>query len=403
MFGSSKVSKETVLDNITEPTKTGLTSDEYNVGQNSGLIDSATKLRKEAAALEVAMREEARAKGLPEEVINKLIPLNGRSVRAAADGDTVTVTKVVQKMSAENIRKKLGYLNTGDAIRFVSELDRIKSKDIITLWNSRDLSKEKYQASNAQLKSKTNIDAAKLKLDDVGFDYQKVFGTVLITATVLALASSFVGGQIGFLLGYASALIPIVLVGIGSIAPALIGDIVNRVQYELNAEAKDKYITGNAAKFLVGYISGLPMGRFSTGGPSNTVQFYQLRPSGKSEAEDKKMFASRRFSQSDISRCAVTCVAAPTAECMAYGEASGANGADINILYESLNALDPVLVQDQSQNYIRWSIITAHDILKKYQPELAKLKIAFAEGLPLEECIACIEGEEVKELAKVEL
>jgi hypothetical protein len=39
------------------------------------LKEDAANLRKEAAQMEVAMREEARAKGLPEEMINKLIPL----------------------------------------------------------------------------------------------------------------------------------------------------------------------------------------------------------------------------------------------------------------------------------------------------------------------------------------
>ena len=42
-------------------------------------------------------------------------------------------------------------------------------------------------------------------------------------ATVCGLGSSFIGGQIGFLLGYLSALVPVILVGVGSIAPALIG------------------------------------------------------------------------------------------------------------------------------------------------------------------------------------
>jgi len=39
------------------------------------LLTEAQKLRKEAAELEVALREEARAKGLPEEIINKLVPI----------------------------------------------------------------------------------------------------------------------------------------------------------------------------------------------------------------------------------------------------------------------------------------------------------------------------------------
>lgn len=43
--------------------------------QNSKLLDEAARLRQEASEMEVALREEARAKGVPEDMINKLIPI----------------------------------------------------------------------------------------------------------------------------------------------------------------------------------------------------------------------------------------------------------------------------------------------------------------------------------------
>jgi hypothetical protein len=45
-----------------------------------------------------------------------------------------------------------------------------------------------------------------LRFDDVGYDYKQVFFGGLLFAAVFGLSSSFVGGQLGFLLGYASAL-----------------------------------------------------------------------------------------------------------------------------------------------------------------------------------------------------
>ena len=101
--------------------------------------------------------------------------------------------------------------------------------------------KPNYDVNDYQLKSKTNIDAKALKLDDVGYEYQKVTHSLLLMlslinslhyqvfvlalgiATVCGFGSSFIGGQIGFILGYLSALVPVILVGVGSIAPALIG------------------------------------------------------------------------------------------------------------------------------------------------------------------------------------
>lgn len=63
--------------------------------------------------MEVAMREEARAKGLPEEMINKLIPLRSATPAKKA-GTVLEETKVEVKVyKPSEIRSKLGYLNTG--------------------------------------------------------------------------------------------------------------------------------------------------------------------------------------------------------------------------------------------------------------------------------------------------
>lgn len=370
---------------------------------NQRMKDQAAKLRREAAELEIAMREEAREKGLSQEVIDQLIPMRNQDTKpreAKKKGEgmvAVADVAAVATLTPSEVRAKLGYLNTGDAVRITSELDRLKSRGALRLWNCKDVSKASFAANSLQLTSKTGIEPISLRLDAVGFEYQKVFVTALGIATVLGLASSFVGGQIGFLLGYASALFPILLVGVGSIAPQLIGDVLNKFKYATDETEKKKYIRGNAAKFLVGYIMGLPMASFSVGGDSNRVEFFQIRPSaanikdaGKS---DQQMFRQKsKFTQADIAPISVTCVAGPTAECMEYTVAGGSNPADVNLLYELMNAIEPALSPDKVQNHIRWSVLMAHTVLKDHQGELERLTEAFAKGSSLEECIAIMEG-----------
>jgi len=377
--GKSDVSKE--VEKVSETV-------DYNV-KADGYADEAARLRQEAAEMEIALRDEARAKGLPEEMINKIVPVRGVAVKKTEKVEP----EPIKKLRTTELRSKLGYLNTGDAVRMVSELDRIKSKEILSLWNAKDFSGEQFAANNVQVKSKTGIDIPQLRLDDAGFEYQKVFGLALLFATTAGLGASFVGGQLGFLLGYASALFPILLVGVGSIAPTLIADILNSIKYATDEKEREKNVHKNAAKFLVGYVAGLPLSSFSTSKPSNKATFFQLRPSGRSEAEDKAMFSSKKFPLKDIARSSVTSIAGPVGECMAYGEASGSSGNDINILYDLINAADPPLKQDAAQNYIRWCVIASYDILKQYDAELKRLNKAFAEGYPLEECIAIIEGD----------
>ena len=260
MFGSS--STTAVVD---EPKPDPSASNPANSGtttsvQSGRLLTEAQKLRKEAADLEVALREEARAKGLPEELINKLVPLNSnkptkeakQQLQQQSTQEKELSDSKITKQPMEKIRKRLGYLSPGDAVKFTTDLDRLKISGSLSLWNSVVLPSNTFNSVNEyQLQSKSNIDPKKLKLDDVGYDYQNVLVAALVIGSTLGLGSSFIGGQLGFFLGYASALIPVTLVGVGSIAPVLIGDVLFQFRCALNEEIKKKYVANQAAKFYV--------------------------------------------------------------------------------------------------------------------------------------------------------
>jgi len=357
--------------------------------------DEAAKLRQEAGELEVSLREESRAKGVPEEMINKLIPIRAQTVqKVQKTANTLpNLKEQVTALTAKEVRSNLGYLNTGDAIRMTSELERIKEKNVISKWNSKDLEKPRFDVSNYRLKSKTSIEPLNLKLDDVGFAYQKVLVSAVAIGTVCGLGANAVGGELGFLLGYASALFPVLLVGVGSIAPGLIGEVLYRFKLLTNEESRKRHVRINAGKFLAGYVCGLPVARFSQSNPSNTAEFFQLKPTGTSEVEDKQIFAKSKFSQIDIARSSIVCLAGSVAECIEFGVASGSNPGDVNLLNELMNSVDPTISAEQRQNHIRWSALTAWEILDQYKDEYKRLVVAFEKGLPMEECIAIIEGE----------
>jgi hypothetical protein len=197
--------------------------------------DEAAKLRQEASDLELTLREEARAKGVPEQMINKLIPIRAPVVPKLKENYT---NLTANNLSANKIRSNLGYLNTGDAVNMTSQLERIKSNYIISKWNSKNLEDSRFAVSNYQLKAKTNIEPANLKMDDVGFNYQNVLGVAVAVGTVCGLSANAVGGELGFLLGYSSALFPVIVLGIGSIAPGVIGEALYRFKLFTNEETR---------------------------------------------------------------------------------------------------------------------------------------------------------------------
>ena len=354
--------------------------------------DEAAKLRQEATELEISLREEARAKGVPEEMINKLIPIRAQTLQKTAKM-LPNLKEQATSLTAKEVRSNLGYLNAGDAIRMTSELERIKSKYVISKWNSKDLENPRFDVSNYRLKSKTSIDPINLKLDDVGFAYQNVLVSAVVIGTVCGLSANFIGGQAGFLLGYVSALFPVLLVGVGSIAPGLIGEVLYRFKLLTNEESRKRHVRKNAGKFLAGYVCGLPVASFNQGSPSNTAEFFQLRPTSTNQDEGRQIFAKSKFSQIDIARSSIVCLAGSVAECIDFGVAGGTNPADVNLLNELINSVEPTITPEQVQNHIRWSALTAWEILDQYKEEYQRLVVAFEKGLPMEECIAVIEGE----------
>mmetsp|Transcript_13049 Transcript_13049/g.14120 ORF Transcript_13049/g.14120 Transcript_13049/m.14120 type:complete len:438 (+) Transcript_13049:114-1427(+) len=375
------------------------------------LEDQAVLLRKEAEELEISLREEARAKGLPEEMINKLIPIRGKTTTPTTLTTASTATATVQEKSlvqssqpqvtfkevkVDELKAKIGYLNVGDAVNFASSLNRLKASGYLRLWDSVDLSSEKYSASVGDLKFKANIEPANLKLDDVGYNYQNVLISAVIIGTVSALLSSAVGGQLGFLLGYISVLFPIIVVGVGSFAPALIGEVLLQIRLKFNEEAKQRYARMNAGKFLVGYIVGLPVQNFYSGDAGNLPEFFQLKPTASSSEESgpKRMFSKSSYAESDVAPCTVASIAGSVAECIELGSASGSNSVDVNLMYELLTSVNPSLPAEKLQAHIRWAAVQAYDILKKNRTVYRRLVTAFLEKRSLEDCIAIIEGKE---------
>ena len=365
------------------------------------LQDKAARLRQEAEEMEISMREEARAKGIPDEMINKLIPQR-KSPSQAANPVISATTSVVDdkiidsKLSRSDLRSKLGYLSIGNPVKFNSELRSLSSKNYLAIWNSFDIGlKPNYSVNNYQLKSKTNIDPVNLKLDDVGFNYQSVLVTTVIGATVFGLSSSYIPGQIGFILGYFSVLTPVLLLGLGSVAPAAIGDILRQFKLLTNEDARKRYIRFQAGRFIVGYVLGLPISKYGRSGQSDFAEFFQLRPpvvDSDGEGEMKKFFSKSKFSQLDISPYSIVCLAGPVAECLEYEKASGFSPNDVNVLNSLLLAVEPVIAPERAQDHIKWSALQSYNILSKYKTELNDITEAFARGASLEECLSIMEG-----------
>ena len=125
MFGSGDVTSSSSAVVVETPKSTEPeVEDGFVSRQRTKYVNQAERLRQEAAEMEIALREEARAKGLPEEMVNKLIPpprmpTSTQSVSTETSSDVaLNVDATISKLLPEaELRSKLGYLNTGTVIK----------------------------------------------------------------------------------------------------------------------------------------------------------------------------------------------------------------------------------------------------------------------------------------------
>ncbi len=355
--------------------------------------------------LEMSLRQEARDKGMSEDQINKYIPMGApRASNPDFNVDDQQVLLLANRTyhNKSTIVESVSSARVGDPVSFTMQLDKLKEDRLLYLWNSSRVLRQggyasSFSTSATQLTVQTGIEPAKLKLDTAGYNFTNILLYALALASVLGISGTLLGGQVGFLLSYASALAPVLLVSIGSAAPGLLNDLVFYVQCQRNREVRERFVHMNAGKFLVGYVLGLPVARFaSRGGISSTVEFFQKRPDSTtvlSNAGRTAVKTKSTISQMDIALASVLCVAGSVAEVTFCGEGSGTNTNDVLTLYGLLRAVDEPrpLSEEAKQEHICWSALRAHEILQQHDIKYKALVQAFRECKSLPDCIAIME------------
>eukprot|EP01031_Cornospumella_fuschlensis_P032481 gene32481-39270_t len=96
--------------------------------QADRLKGAADRLRREAAAMEVALVEDAKAKGIPEEIIKQYVSIRQPSSKPT---EQVAPAKKAERVPStpQEVRARLSYLPIGDAARMTSEMTKLKDKD----------------------------------------------------------------------------------------------------------------------------------------------------------------------------------------------------------------------------------------------------------------------------------
>lgn len=269
------------------------------------------------------------------------------------------------------------------------ELASLREEGAVSLFKSANL--RTYPVSLDMLKQRTS-----LSLESFGFgnasgekvsmdDFKN--GTLIVVgaSTVLGIMSlAFLPPNIGATLCYAFALIPILYLGIGSVAPAAIATVIDGFKYGWDSAADDRTSEADrvarheAAHFMCGYMCGLP------------IVDYNLLDGGIPCVEFSAG-AGQRFSKEEVAALSITAMAGLVAEGMEFGDVKGAQQ-DLMELEQIFRKADDFIGAQAQQDLTRWGALTSYLMLRDNKDKLEQIVEAFKQQKDVAECVAILES-----------
>jgi len=360
--------------------------------------DEVAKLR---AAAQKA-REEAQALA---DDLGKEIDLSSSYSKAQQLKANTKETPVKEKSySASEVQSFLKPLDftSSTASEQISTLDSLTESGNLVVWNSAKTTNANtaspsplrpYPVDLGTLEQRTGgeITAKSLGVDgedDVSLDDFK-YATIGVTlgASVLGVASlAFLPENVGPTLCYFFALLPILWVSVGSSAPGILAGIISLVRTggDGSEEKEDRVCRHEAAHFLCGYLSGLPIRSYQTGGDGEfpCVEFHISKDGDAT---------GRELSSEEIAVMSVVAMSGSVAEAMQFDEAKGGDN-DLLELNRLFRRSEEFLGANKQQDLTRWGALASYNLLNGNKDAYEKLVVAFKQKKSVSECIAVIEG-----------
>lgn len=271
-------------------------------------------------------------------------------------------------------------LAESDVAKQAEQWQTLKDDDSLSMFASANL--KTFPVSLQRLEERTGLTAEKLGLiqTDASLDEFK-YATLWVTggSTLAAIGSlAFLPPNIGATFCYFFALIPVLFLGVGSLAPGIIANAIGAIKSDSQVvtNTPERICRHEAAHLCCGYWCGLPIARsYSTESGVACVEFD---------------VASSRYSATEVAALSVTALSGAVGEAITYGNAAGAEQ-DLVVL-ESIFTKSTIGSGQARQDLTRWGALTASLLLRQNQKEYEKVVEALQRGASIEECIAILES-----------
>ena len=316
--------------------------------------------------------------------------LLSRQVRMSSDASTEVPSKDVKA----EVKKILADSNESASFR-MAEFNRLKEEGALKMWNSLELSPRSVSKNELKREVKTEMELDELMgLSPVDPDLKGLTYGAFAASAVLGVAGTAIGGETGgavYWLTYFGASIPLVLVGVGSVAPGIIGDVVNTLKWKFDStNTKERRVRHEAAHMMCGYMCGLPIYGYQVE-PEPLCEFYEREDGNMADVEKWKR--ARGFNKEEIARLAFVSCSGLMGELTKYDTADGGQQDPVNLNDFYFRAEgDFFRGSSVKEGWTRWGAYKSMQVLKENKDTFEKLYQAMDQGKSVEECIAVIEG-----------
>ena len=399
---SSKATTTTLLSILALTSGFNLPHQSHHVVTLPSTRTTSSQLSMSSTETEVEKLRAAAAKAREE--YEQLSKAMGKEI--SSSGDVVDSDAPVQKnLSINEVQEIATSINfgSGDATSQSKALDNLVDSGDFSLWKSA-VRRGPTSASAAMsklvpfpvtlqtLESRTGgkVTGPSLGIGgdgDVSLeDFKDLTVQVVLGSTILGILSlAVLPENIGATFTYFFALIPILFIGIGSVAPGIIagGIVVSRGESEAAEVQRERICRHEAGHFLCGYLCGLPIKSYEINDDTNVacVEFHTAEAvNGKGELSDE-----------DIAALTVVAMSGSIAEIMKYDKATGGEN-DLLELQNCFRKSKEFIGAAKQQDLTRWGALTSFSLINANMSKYEGLVQAFKDKKSLSECVSIIEG-----------
>ena len=324
----------------------------------------------------------------------------------SSSGDVVDSDAPVQKnLSINEVQEIATSINfgSGDATTQSKALDDLVDSGDFSLWKSAvrrgpttaSAAMSKLVPFPVTLQTLESRTGGKVTGPSLGIggdgdvsleDFKDLTVQVVLGSTILGILSlAVLPENIGATFTYLFALIPILFIGIGSVAPGIIagGIVVSRGESEAAEVQRERICRHEAGHFLCGYLCGFPIKSYEINDDTNVacVEFHTAEAvNGKGELSDE-----------DIAALTVVAMSGSIAEIMKYDKATGGEN-DLLELQNCFRKSKEFIGAAKQQDLTRWGALTSFSLINANMSKYERLLHPFKDKKSLSECVSIIEG-----------